>query len=97
MESILPLSLHTNSDLRYCDEEIRQDVTEFLRTNEQHDIIPFFMFVLDTSKLKYWSSLESYWRRFNQLRSRSTGSDLPSALKLDIVNVRLPPHPIEGL
>lgn len=37
-----------------------QDVDEFLYASEQHSIIPFFVFVLDKSKLKYWSSLKAY-------------------------------------
>jgi hypothetical protein len=57
MESVLLLPSHTNSDLRYCAEEIMQGVDKFLCTSEQHSIIPFFAFVLDTSKLKYWTLL----------------------------------------
>jgi hypothetical protein len=47
MESVLLLPPHTNSDLRYCNEEIMQSVDDFLYTSEQHFIIPFFVFVLD--------------------------------------------------
>jgi hypothetical protein len=86
MESVLLLPSHTDSDLRYCTEEIMQDVDEFLYASEQYSIIPFFVFVLDKSKLKYWSSLKAYWKRFNLLRSRRIGSDLPSALKLNVVD-----------
>jgi hypothetical protein len=46
MESVLLLPLHTNSDLRYCNEEIMQSVDDFLYTSEQHFIIPFFVFAL---------------------------------------------------
>ena len=34
MESVLPLSSHTNSDLRYCAEEIKQPVDDVLKTAE---------------------------------------------------------------
>jgi len=53
MESVLLLLSHTDSDLRYCTEEIMQDVDEYLYASEQHSIVPFFVFILDKSKLKY--------------------------------------------